>query len=48
MMALGALCNAVALEMVSTITKKDTTKEFRDVISTMRVGDDHVTKVTMQ
>jgi hypothetical protein len=47
-MALDALCGAVPPEMVPTITKKETAKEGWDAITTMRVGDDHVKKVTMQ
>jgi hypothetical protein len=42
MMALDALCDAVPLEMVPTIIKKETTKEAWDAIATMRIGDDHV------
>jgi hypothetical protein len=47
-MTLDALCDAVPPEMVSTITKKETAKEAWDTITTMRVGDDHVKKVTTQ
>jgi hypothetical protein len=47
MMTLDALCSAVPSEMVPTIAKKETTKEAWDVITTMRVGDDHVRKPTM-
>jgi hypothetical protein len=46
MMALDALCGAVPPEMVSTIAKKETTKEAWDAIVTMKVGDDHVKKAT--
>jgi hypothetical protein len=48
MMALDALYGAVTPEMVPTIAKKETAKEAWDMITTMRVGDDHVKKVTVQ
>jgi hypothetical protein len=47
-MALDALCGAVPPEMVPTITKKETAKEAWDMITTFRVGDDCVKKVTAQ
>jgi hypothetical protein len=48
MMALDAMCGAVPPEMVPMIAKKETAKEAWDAIVTMRVGDDHVKKVTVQ
>jgi hypothetical protein len=48
MMALDALCGTVPPEMVSMITKKDTTKEAWEEIVTMRIDDDHVKKAMMQ
>jgi hypothetical protein len=48
MMALDALCGAVPPEMVPMITKKETAKEAWDAIATMRVGDYHMKKKTMQ
>jgi hypothetical protein len=47
MMVLDTLCGAVPPEMVLMITKKETTKEAWDVITTMRVGDNRVKKVTV-
>jgi hypothetical protein len=47
-MTLDVLCGTVPLEMVSTIAKKDTTKEVWDTIATMRVSDDHVKKAMAQ
>jgi hypothetical protein len=44
MMELDALCGTVSLEMVPTITKKETTKEAWGAITTMMVGDDRVKK----
>jgi hypothetical protein len=40
MMALDVLVSVVLPEMVATVAKKKTTKESRDAIATMRVGDD--------
>jgi hypothetical protein len=37
MMSLDALCDAVSLEMVSMITKKEMANEAWDAIATMRV-----------
>jgi hypothetical protein len=48
MMVLDALCGVIPPEMVPTIAKKETTKEAKDVITTMRIGDDRVKKVTTQ
>jgi hypothetical protein len=48
MMVIDALCGTVPSEMVSTIAKKETTKEAWDTIVTMRVSDDHVKKVMAQ
>jgi hypothetical protein len=48
MMAHDALCGAVPLKMVPTISNKETTKEAWDAIATMRVGDDRVKKATTQ
>jgi hypothetical protein len=47
-MVLDSLCSVVPPKMVPTITKKETTKEARDTITTMRVGDDHMKKATTQ
>jgi hypothetical protein len=46
MMVLDALCDAVPLEMVLMITKRETAKEAWDAIATMRVSDDRVKKGT--
>jgi hypothetical protein len=48
MMVLDAVCGAVPPEMVPTIAKKETAKEAWDAITTMRVHDDRVKKVTTQ
>jgi hypothetical protein len=48
MMALVALCGVVPVEMVTTIFKKETTKEAWDTIVTMRIDDHHMKKVTTQ
>jgi hypothetical protein len=40
MMALDVLVSVLLPEMVATVAKKKTTKESRDAIATMRVGDD--------
>jgi hypothetical protein len=48
MMALDAQCGVVPPEMVLMIAKKETAKEAWDAIVTMRIGDDHVKKATVQ
>jgi hypothetical protein len=48
MMALDALMLAVPPEMVATVVDKSMVKEARDVIATMRVGDDRVKKAVTQ
>jgi hypothetical protein len=48
MITLDTLCDVVPPEMVPMIVKKETAKEAWDAIVTMRVGDDHVKKVTSQ
>jgi hypothetical protein len=48
MMALDTLCSVVPPEMVPMIAKKEMAKEAWDTITTMRVGDDHVKKATVQ
>jgi hypothetical protein len=48
MMALDTLCSAIPPEMVSMITKKETTKEVWDAIVTMRVDNDRVKEMMMQ
>jgi hypothetical protein len=45
---LDALCNTVPPEMVLMIAKKETAKEAWDAITTMRISDDRVKKVTSQ
>jgi hypothetical protein len=47
MMALDALCGAIPLKMVLTITK-EMIKEAWDMITTMRVGDDRMKKAIAQ
>jgi phenylalanine-4-hydroxylase len=48
MMTFDALCGAVPPEMVSTIAKKETTKEAWDAIAMMRIDDNRVKKVMTQ
>jgi hypothetical protein len=46
MMALDALCSAVPVDMVSSITKMETAKEAWEAIATMGIGDGRVRKST--
>jgi hypothetical protein len=46
--ALDAICSAVPADMIATLTIKPNAKDAWDCIKTMRIGDVHVRKATLE